>query len=603
MESLNIVQLIEKNSITRLSKDYENRLITKIKDNFTDNQQHLFVASFYCFLNYDSKKDFIVDFDNVWKWLGFSRKDPAKRLLEKHFVIDIDYQVGNNFPPIGGKFENEKGDIGRPSETILLTINTFKKFCLKAGTKKADDIHDYYIKLEELLQQTVNEETDELKKQLLYKENENIKLLNQNKQLSKNIVRRNINKYKSGNCVYFISSSEINDKFKIGSTSNINNRISDLSTASPYYFEIIELFYTEFHILLEKTIKEIFAKHRISVNCEWYKLEVIEDIKNFIQRQIEIYNDFKNFSNVNLLKDSCENNIFDDIISDVVDNDIDNNNTTKDENKYIILDGIICSCCNQKLNKKNFFFADKKNRIYLDICISCYEQENGESKQCNQCENIKNKFEFVIDVSKKDGLTYECKTCRYEINNKRKEKIREENPNIGKINCETCENFQDLKMFYKFIDNENQITYSKQCKKCYCDENGPSKQCFTCKQIKNNSEFDKTLANTDGLACYCKSCRQIERDTKKMEKKKTEDPNKNKKQCIKCEEYFKQNSFFKKYDENGDMLSYYEECMNCVGPELLQCSKCCEIKENIHYSKDSSKKTGYRTICKKCINK
>jgi len=57
--------------------------------------------------------------------------------------------------------------------------------------------------------------------------------------------------------------------------------------------------------------------------------------------------------------------------------------------------------------------------------------------------------------------------------------------------CETCENFQDLKMFYKFIDNENQITYSKQCKKCYCDENGPSKQCFTCKQIKNNSEFDK----------------------------------------------------------------------------------------------------------------
>jgi len=88
-----------------------------------------------------------------------------------------------------------------------------------------------------------------------------------------------------------------------------------------------------------------------------------------------------------------------------------------------------------------------------------------------------------------------------------------------------------------------------------------------------------------------------------MEKKKTEDPNKNKKQCIKCEEYFKQNSFFKKYDENGDMISYYEECMNCVGSELLQCGKCYEIKENKYYSKDSTKRTGYRTICKKCINK
>ena len=78
METLNIIQLIEKNSITRLSKDYENRFLTKIKENFNENQQQLFVASFYCFLNYDSKKDFIIDFDNVWKWLGFTRKDNSK---------------------------------------------------------------------------------------------------------------------------------------------------------------------------------------------------------------------------------------------------------------------------------------------------------------------------------------------------------------------------------------------------------------------------------------------------------------------------------------------------------------------------------------------
>ena len=44
---------------------------------------------------------------------------------------------------------------GQNKETILLTINTCKKFCLKAGTKKADEIHDYYIKLEELLQETL----------------------------------------------------------------------------------------------------------------------------------------------------------------------------------------------------------------------------------------------------------------------------------------------------------------------------------------------------------------------------------------------------------------------------------------------------------------
>ena len=93
MNTLDIINLIDKNSITRLSKEYDNKLINKIKTSFTDTQQQIFVASFYCYLNYDTKKDFVIDFDNVWKWLGYTRKDHAKTCLEKHFVVDIDYKV------------------------------------------------------------------------------------------------------------------------------------------------------------------------------------------------------------------------------------------------------------------------------------------------------------------------------------------------------------------------------------------------------------------------------------------------------------------------------------------------------------------------------
>jgi len=50
MEKLDIVKLIEKNQITRLNKDYQNILIKKIQERFSDNQQQLFVASFYCYL-------------------------------------------------------------------------------------------------------------------------------------------------------------------------------------------------------------------------------------------------------------------------------------------------------------------------------------------------------------------------------------------------------------------------------------------------------------------------------------------------------------------------------------------------------------------------
>jgi len=92
MTSLNIVDLIEKNPITRLSNNYQNRLLSKIKTKFNTEDQQLFVASFYSYLNFNSKTDFVINLDNVWNWLGFSQKTRAKELLEKYFVIDKDYK-------------------------------------------------------------------------------------------------------------------------------------------------------------------------------------------------------------------------------------------------------------------------------------------------------------------------------------------------------------------------------------------------------------------------------------------------------------------------------------------------------------------------------
>ena len=92
MTELNIVELIEKNPIVKLSNAYNNKLLIKIKENFTGFEQQLFVSSFYCYLNYDKNLDFVVDLDDVWKWLGFSQKNNAIMLLEKYFKLDIDYK-------------------------------------------------------------------------------------------------------------------------------------------------------------------------------------------------------------------------------------------------------------------------------------------------------------------------------------------------------------------------------------------------------------------------------------------------------------------------------------------------------------------------------
>jgi len=161
--SVNIVELIEKNPITKFNSNYNSKLIEKVKTNFSSYEQQLFLSSFYCYLNYDSHNDFVIDFDDVWKWLDFGQKDTAKRILDKYFVNGNHYKSLLRRPPE----QKKQGKGGHNKEIIMLNIETFKKFCLKAGTKKADEIHDYFIKLEKLFQEILLEESNELKQQLL----------------------------------------------------------------------------------------------------------------------------------------------------------------------------------------------------------------------------------------------------------------------------------------------------------------------------------------------------------------------------------------------------------------------------------------------------
>jgi hypothetical protein len=171
-QRLNIVQLINNSPITKLSNKFQTKLITKIQNSFTDDQQQLFVASFYSYLDYNSKSDFVINLDDVWKWCGFSRKGFAKTLLVKHFIENRDYKIQKaaSAAAEAGHSTLNLGGAGLNKETILMTINTFKKFCLKSSTKRADEIHDYYIKLEELLQEVIMEEAKELQYQLQEKE-------------------------------------------------------------------------------------------------------------------------------------------------------------------------------------------------------------------------------------------------------------------------------------------------------------------------------------------------------------------------------------------------------------------------------------------------
>ena len=221
--SVDIVNLIESNPITKLSGNYHSKLIAKVQNTFNNYEQQLFLSSFYCYLKYDTKKDFVIDLDNVWHWLEFGQKVNAKRVLEKNFIIDKDYklllcQLAK---------QDEKSHGGHNKETFMLNIDTFKKFCLKAGTKKADEIHEYFIKLENIMFEITKEESEELKKQLT--QLEDVK----NKEMEEKLIKQRekilLSEYaQAGSLVYIIKvKTFLNGEYivKIGhSTKGIHNR-------------------------------------------------------------------------------------------------------------------------------------------------------------------------------------------------------------------------------------------------------------------------------------------------------------------------------------------------------------------------------------------
>jgi hypothetical protein len=278
MQELNIVELIEKNPISKLSKVYNNKLINKIKENFSDFEQQLFVSSFYCYLNYDKNIDFVVDLDDIWKWLGFKQKIDSKRLLEKHFRLDVDYKTSfSDGKAVLNKENLALGDTkassneekwgGHNKQTILLTIKCFKSLCLKAQTKKAGEIHEYYMKMEEVLHQTVEDETDELRLQLEQKENIILEIKQEKEQIIKASKKEKQKAVEQAiivhfplntECIYIGTIENTNDAneklIKFGHTNDLVTRLND-HRKSYNNFELVEAFRVQNKVEIENLIK------------------------------------------------------------------------------------------------------------------------------------------------------------------------------------------------------------------------------------------------------------------------------------------------------------------------------------------------------------
>ena len=269
------------------------KLLEKIQQEFSDFEQHLFLSTFYCYLKYDPTNDFIIELDDIWNWLGFSQKICAKKMLLKNFTLDKNYKIHQNTI---NKQEQKRG--GQNKESILLNVETFKKFCLKAETRKADEIHEYYIKLEKLIQEIHNEESNILRIQLQQTQQSLLEITKTTEYEKKKAIEQTlINQFPvNTECIYFGIIDNTNDDneklIKFGHTNNLNVRVTD-HRKTYNNFILVDAYKVQNKVEVENLIKSHFKikkQIRSIVINDKSKVEIIAyDETNFTINDLKKY--------------------------------------------------------------------------------------------------------------------------------------------------------------------------------------------------------------------------------------------------------------------------------------------------------------------------
>jgi len=321
----------------------------------------LYVANLFLYLNYHPVDDFVVNLENVWKFIGFSNKGNAKRLLKQHFTENRDYKIALL------RLEKRKNEGGHNEETIMMNINTFKKLCLKSNTDNADKIHDYYIKLEMVYNELMKEQLEEKQKELEEKNLQLIENFNNKSRLDKHKIL--LDKFSFKKCIYL---SEIdNNKIKIGSTNDINIRKTNLKDVFGVCL-FLDVFECKYYREVEKNILILLREHlyKEPVNGHLSK-EVVQlsDSFNYNQLVRTIKEEIDKYDKYMFWKDGYKG-VPDDIV-----------NVIKENNRmlYVILDHL------EKNKVTNTSQIVNQNVPVLNINVS---QENPQNDDINNTESI-----------------------------------------------------------------------------------------------------------------------------------------------------------------------------------------------------------------------
>ena len=296
----------------------DDRLLALLKEKLNTDEQKLFVDSFKMFLRYGNDPTaFVVNFDDVWKWIGFTRKNNAKRLLISKYVNKIDY-IEQTSQTEGG-FTSDENEVllpkeqnfletttvsknGRPTVNILLTVQAFKDFCMSADTPEGKRVRNYYLTMENINHQYILQLVHEEKIRLL----EETKL---NEAKKSELERHNVLKeaHKNQKVVYVMKLKTFENGhhiIKIGQTDNIAERNTALNAKFHVKGSFIDIFPCDDHIKFEKFIlkhKKLEPfKYIDAIFSTENETEKVTSTETFLFKSMDEYASIKRFIQENI---------------------------------------------------------------------------------------------------------------------------------------------------------------------------------------------------------------------------------------------------------------------------------------------------------------
>lgn len=270
----------------------------------------------------DSEEEFPINIEVLIEWGVFNKKSRAKKVLQNKFDKLIDYITIKGFANQMAKHKTNKG--GRPSETIMMSVDCFKNMCMLSSNAMGKKIQRYYLDLEKVVKQYILIEYEEQNRKIVEKDKkikeQDIEIINQDNELMEKDgeimeqeekikkqndelfeERRNCikmkkcvdaltksnnhrHKFRKGGCVYALE--DPNNKLnilKFGMSKDITQRLQSDRTMCPS-IKVRYIMYTPHYELFENILKIRFKDQLYEPSHEW----VYESLTNLIIAYKEI---------------------------------------------------------------------------------------------------------------------------------------------------------------------------------------------------------------------------------------------------------------------------------------------------------------------------